>query len=78
MPEERRRLRVKDPEQYHWHPKRLITQLAQIHISLYRARRGEWVQVRHDDEAWRGTSWGGSRAAGWQLRRGDRLLGWGQ
>lgn len=45
VPEERRRLRVKDPEQYHWHPKRLITQLAQIHISLYRARRGEWVQA---------------------------------
>jgi hypothetical protein len=45
VPEERRRLRVKDPEQYHWHPRKLIAQLAEIHLALYRARRDEWVQV---------------------------------
>jgi hypothetical protein len=46
VPAERKRLRVKDPEKYNWHPKRLITELAQIHLALYRVRRAEWVQVR--------------------------------
>lgn len=27
MPAERKRLRVKDPEKYNWHPKRLITEV---------------------------------------------------
>lgn len=45
MPEARKRLKIKDPEQYSWHPKQLITQLAHIHLSLYRARSQEWVQV---------------------------------
>ncbi|PRW05883.1 putative ubiquitin conjugation factor E4 [Chlorella sorokiniana] len=45
VPAERKRLRVKDPEKYNWHPKRLITELAQIHLALYRVRRAEWVQA---------------------------------
>ncbi|PSC67765.1 putative ubiquitin conjugation factor E4 [Micractinium conductrix] len=45
VPEERKRLRLKEPEKFGWHPKELITQLAQIHLSLYRARRQEWVQA---------------------------------
>lgn len=45
VPEARKRLKIKDPEQYSWHPKQLITQLAHIHLSLYRARSQEWVQA---------------------------------
>lgn len=45
VPEERRKLRLKEPEKFGWHPKELITQLAQIHLYLYRARRQEWVQA---------------------------------
>jgi hypothetical protein len=69
VPEERRRLRIKDPEKYNWHPKRLITQLAQIHLCLYRARRDEWVQVGPLPlrmqlpcrlTVWAGPAWAGS------------------
>ncbi|KAL4426229.1 hypothetical protein ABPG77_009844 [Micractinium sp. CCAP 211/92] len=45
VPEERRKLRLKEPEKFGWHPKELITQLAQIHLYLYRARQQEWVQA---------------------------------
>lgn len=45
VPEERKRLRLRDPEAVGWHPKELITQLAQIHLHLYRARPQEWVQA---------------------------------
>lgn len=43
VPSERKRLKLKNPEDYGWRPKELIAQLAYIHINLYRADPQSWA-----------------------------------
>lgn len=45
VPEERKKLKVKDPERYHWRPRELIAQLARIHLNLYRTHPDQWAEV---------------------------------
>ncbi|GAB4822698.1 hypothetical protein N2152v2_009744 [Parachlorella kessleri] len=56
VPEERKRLRVRDPEKYSWHPKELISQLARIHLNLYRTNPGQWAEAVVADENYYGTT----------------------
>lgn len=70
VPEERKRLKLKDPERYHWRPRELIVQLAQIHINLYRADAGQWVQAVAADTDY----YGKKEAAEWAGGKGGNLL----
>lgn len=45
LPSERRKLKLRDPERYNWHPGRLVAQLASLHISLFRRDAGAWVEA---------------------------------
>lgn len=56
VPEERKKLKVKDPERYNWRPKELIAQLAAIHLNLYRTHQQEWVEAIVADEGYYGNA----------------------
>lgn len=43
LPSERVRLRLRNPDEYGWRPKELLTLLASIHVNLYRANRESWA-----------------------------------
>jgi hypothetical protein len=45
VPEERKKLKVRDPDKYNWRPRELISQLARIHLHLYRTHPHQWVEV---------------------------------
>jgi ubiquitin conjugation factor E4 B len=55
VPSERKRLKLKNPEEYGWRPKELIAQLASIHINLYRADPDSWSQAVAADTDYLGT-----------------------
>jgi len=56
LPAERRRLKLKDPERYGWKPKELISQLAAIHVNLYRVSRTAWAAAVAADTDYYGQS----------------------
>ena len=45
VPAERRKLKLKNPENYGWRPKELIVSLAAIHANLYRTDRTAWADA---------------------------------
>uniref|UniRef100_A0A1D2A839 RING-type E3 ubiquitin transferase n=1 Tax=Auxenochlorella protothecoides TaxID=3075 RepID=A0A1D2A839_AUXPR len=45
LPSERRKLKLREPERYNWHPGRLVAQLASLHVSLFRRDAAAWVEA---------------------------------
>lgn len=56
VPSERRKLKVRDPERFNWHPRRLLAQLAGLHVSLYRRDADAWVAANVADTDSLGTA----------------------
>lgn len=56
LPNERKRLKLKNPEKYGWKPRELISSLALIHAKLYQANREEWSQAVAADTDYYGTN----------------------
>ncbi|KDD74812.1 hypothetical protein H632_c1058p2, partial [Helicosporidium sp. ATCC 50920] len=56
IPEERKKLKLRDPERYNWHPRQLIAQLASIHVRLFRTNPAMWIEACVADSAYLGGS----------------------
>lgn len=56
VPEERKKLKLRDPERYNWHPRQLIAQLASIHVRLFRTDPAMWIEACVADSAYLGGS----------------------